>query len=132
MSPATLMPGTGHCAISDSIELTRAAVELGCAGVLMLPPFYYKGVSDGTPEAGRHTRDQPVLPVVDVGHGLDFQEAHAGQRVERKRCHRTADVQRTEVRVHATAPASRARSETRSDRPIAAIRSGTLRSESEA
>jgi 4-hydroxy-tetrahydrodipicolinate synthase len=46
VSPTSLMPGTGHCAISDSIELTRAAVELGCAGVLMLPPFYYKGVSD--------------------------------------------------------------------------------------
>ena len=46
VSSANLMPGTGHCAISDSIELTRAAVELGCAGVLMLPPFYYKGVSD--------------------------------------------------------------------------------------
>ena len=46
VSPATLMPGTGHCALADSIELTRAAVELGCAGVLMLPPFYYKGVSD--------------------------------------------------------------------------------------
>jgi len=43
---AALMPGTGHCALADSIELTRAAVELGCAGVLMLPPFYYKGVSD--------------------------------------------------------------------------------------
>jgi 4-hydroxy-tetrahydrodipicolinate synthase len=41
-----LMPGTGHCALSDSIEMTRAAVALGCAGVLMLPPFYYKGVSD--------------------------------------------------------------------------------------
>jgi 4-hydroxy-tetrahydrodipicolinate synthase len=40
------MPGTGHCALSDSIEMTRAAVELGCAGVLMLPPFYYKGVPD--------------------------------------------------------------------------------------
>jgi 4-hydroxy-tetrahydrodipicolinate synthase len=40
------MPGSGHCALSDSIEMTRAAVELGCAGVLMLPPFYYKGVSD--------------------------------------------------------------------------------------
>src|SRR5256712_11601190 len=45
VSPSTLMPGTGHCAISDSIELTRAAVELGCAAVLMLPPFDYKGVS---------------------------------------------------------------------------------------
>jgi 4-hydroxy-tetrahydrodipicolinate synthase len=43
---SSLMPGTGHCALSDSIEMTRAAVELGCAGVLMLPPFYYKGVSD--------------------------------------------------------------------------------------
>src|SRR5690606_29996266 len=43
---SALMPGTGHCALPDSIELTRAAVEIGCAGVLMLPPFYYKGVSD--------------------------------------------------------------------------------------
>src|SRR5688500_7943739 len=43
---SALMPGTGHCALSDSIEMTRAAVELGCAGVLMLPPFYYKGVPD--------------------------------------------------------------------------------------
>jgi 4-hydroxy-tetrahydrodipicolinate synthase len=46
VAPSQLMPGTGHCALSDSIEMTRAAVELGCAGVLMLPPFYYKGVSD--------------------------------------------------------------------------------------
>ncbi|MDD9896688.1 MAG: dihydrodipicolinate synthase family protein [Gammaproteobacteria bacterium] len=41
-----LMPGTGCCALSDSITLTKKAVDLGCAGVLMLPPFYYKGVSD--------------------------------------------------------------------------------------
>jgi 4-hydroxy-tetrahydrodipicolinate synthase len=41
-----MMPGTGCCALSDSVRLTRRAVELGCAGVLMLPPFYYKGVSD--------------------------------------------------------------------------------------
>ena len=43
---AALMPGTGHSALSDSIEMTKAAVDLGCAGVLMLPPFYYKGVPD--------------------------------------------------------------------------------------
>lgn len=43
---ATLMPGTGHCALSDSVKMTREAVRLGCGGVLMLPPFYYKGVSD--------------------------------------------------------------------------------------
>lgn len=41
-----LMPGTGHCALTDSVELTRRAVTYGCAGVLMLPPFFYKDVSD--------------------------------------------------------------------------------------
>ncbi|SAL29664.1 dihydrodipicolinate synthetase [Caballeronia arvi] len=43
---ARMMPGTGACALPDVIELTRHAVSNGCAGVLMLPPFYYKGVSD--------------------------------------------------------------------------------------
>jgi len=41
-----LMPGTGTCALPDTVRLTRHAVTLGCAGVLMLPPFYYKDVSD--------------------------------------------------------------------------------------
>ncbi len=41
-----MMPGTGKCAIGDTVALTRHAVGHGCAGVLMLPPFYYKGVSD--------------------------------------------------------------------------------------
>lgn len=41
-----MMPGTGCCALSDSVELTRHAVRHGAGGVLMLPPFYYKGVSD--------------------------------------------------------------------------------------
>ena len=41
-----LMPGTGMCALTDTVRLTAHAVKLGCAGVLMLPPFYYKGVSD--------------------------------------------------------------------------------------
>ena len=43
---AKLMPGTGCAALSDSVKLTAHAVKLGCAGVLMLPPFYYKGVPD--------------------------------------------------------------------------------------
>jgi 4-hydroxy-tetrahydrodipicolinate synthase len=43
---ARMMPGTGTCALGDTVELTRHAVELGCGGVLMLPPFYYKGNSD--------------------------------------------------------------------------------------
>ncbi len=42
----SLMPGTGACAFPDTVRLTAHAVALGCAGVLMLPPFYYKGVSD--------------------------------------------------------------------------------------
>ena len=43
---SALMPGTGACALTDSVKLTAGAVKMGCAGVLMLPPFYYKGVSD--------------------------------------------------------------------------------------
>jgi 4-hydroxy-tetrahydrodipicolinate synthase len=46
IDPLRMMPGTGCCALTDTVELTRHAVKLGCAGTLMLPPFYYKGVSD--------------------------------------------------------------------------------------
>ena len=46
VDPARMMPGTGCCALTDSVRLTAHAVKLGCGGVLMLPPFYYKGVSD--------------------------------------------------------------------------------------
>ena len=41
-----LMPGTGACAIGDAVTLTRHAGEAGAAAVLLLPPFYYKKVSD--------------------------------------------------------------------------------------
>ncbi|MGB3681685.1 MAG: dihydrodipicolinate synthase family protein [Rubrobacteraceae bacterium] len=41
-----LLPGTGSCAISDAIRMSRISVEIGAPGVLVLPPFYYKGVSD--------------------------------------------------------------------------------------
>jgi 4-hydroxy-tetrahydrodipicolinate synthase len=43
---ARVMPGTGCCALTDTVRLSAHAVKLGCGGVLMLPPFYYKGVSD--------------------------------------------------------------------------------------
>ncbi|AXA74789.1 dihydrodipicolinate synthase family protein [Achromobacter insolitus] len=46
VEPSALMPGTGACALPDAIELTRHAVHSGSMGVLVLPPFYYKGVSD--------------------------------------------------------------------------------------
>ena len=41
-----LMVGTGAAAMSDAVALTRHAAELGFAGALVLPPFYYKDVSD--------------------------------------------------------------------------------------
>jgi 4-hydroxy-tetrahydrodipicolinate synthase len=45
--PATvLLPGCGTTAITDTVKLTRRAGELGCRGVLLLPPFYYKNPSD--------------------------------------------------------------------------------------
>jgi 4-hydroxy-tetrahydrodipicolinate synthase len=41
-----LLPGTGTTALTDTVELTRQAAALGCRGVLLLPPFYYKNPSD--------------------------------------------------------------------------------------
>lgn len=41
-----LIPGTGCAALPDTVALSAHATKLGCRGVLMLPPFYYKGVSD--------------------------------------------------------------------------------------
>ncbi len=41
-----LMVGTGAAALADALALTRHAAELGFAGALVLPPFYYKGVAD--------------------------------------------------------------------------------------
>ena len=46
VDPARVMPGTGCCSIVETVKLTTQAVERGCAGVLMLPPFYYKDVSE--------------------------------------------------------------------------------------
>jgi 4-hydroxy-tetrahydrodipicolinate synthase len=46
IDPTKLMPGTGTCSLADTIVLTQHAMELGCGGVLMLPPFYYKGPSE--------------------------------------------------------------------------------------
>src|SRR3954468_10930849 len=43
---ASLLPGTGACALTDAVTLTREALAVGAPGVLALPPFYYKGVSD--------------------------------------------------------------------------------------
>ena len=43
---SALMPGTGALAIGDAVRLTRAALDVGAAAVLVLPPFYYKPVGE--------------------------------------------------------------------------------------
>ena len=46
IDPLRMMPGTGCCSIVETVELTAHAIKHGCAGMLMLPPFYYKIVSE--------------------------------------------------------------------------------------
>ena len=46
IDPARMMPGTGACSINEAAKVSAHATRHGVAGVLMLPPFYYKGVSD--------------------------------------------------------------------------------------
>ncbi len=41
-----LMVGTGAASVADAAALTSHAAACGFAGALLLPPFYYKGVSD--------------------------------------------------------------------------------------
>ena len=79
-----LMPGTGACAVTDAVALARHAVGHGCGGVLMLPPFYYKPVSDdgifafvsgvidkvGSPTLRVYLYHIP--PVAVVGYSLDL------------------------------------------------------------
>jgi 4-hydroxy-tetrahydrodipicolinate synthase len=46
LPPQQLMPGTGCAALPDTARLSRKAARAGCAGVLMLPPFYYKNLTE--------------------------------------------------------------------------------------
>ena len=41
-----LVVGTGCCAVTDTVRLTRHTLSLGITGVLALPPFYYKNNTD--------------------------------------------------------------------------------------
>lgn len=38
--------GTGSAAVRETARLSRHAMERGCAGVLVVPPFYFKEVSE--------------------------------------------------------------------------------------
>ncbi len=81
---AKLMPGTGACAMTDAVELMRHAVDHGCGGVLMLPPFYYKPVSDDgifaflstvidrVASAALRVYLYHIPPVAVVGYSLDL------------------------------------------------------------
>ena len=46
ISPRRIMAGTGCASLPETIELTRHAVQSHCAGALVLPPFFFKTVSD--------------------------------------------------------------------------------------
>jgi 4-hydroxy-tetrahydrodipicolinate synthase len=84
VSADKLMPGTGACSMTEAVALARHAAGRGCGGVLMLPPFYYKGVSDdgifafvsgviervGSPALRIYLYHIP--PVAQVGYSLDL------------------------------------------------------------
>lgn len=46
IDPARVIPGTGLSNVADTVRLSRACLDMGCAAVMTLPPFYFKGVSD--------------------------------------------------------------------------------------
>ena len=62
-----LLVGTGCCALTDTVRLTRHALSLGIGGVLALPPFYYK---DNTDEALFNSFDEVIQRVGGSGFKL--------------------------------------------------------------
>jgi 4-hydroxy-tetrahydrodipicolinate synthase len=46
IDPGSMIPGTGLSNVADTARLSRGCLEMGCAAVMTLPPFYYKGVSE--------------------------------------------------------------------------------------
>ncbi len=86
IDPQIVMPGTGCCAIPDTARLTEHAVRLGCGGVLMLPPFYYKAPVVSDDGLFRHFAEviervgdarlriylYHIPPVAQVGFSLDL------------------------------------------------------------
>ncbi len=84
VDPQRLIPGTGLTNLPDTITLTRHAVERGCAGALVLPPFYFKNVPDdglfayfarlieGIPSANLRIYLYHIPPVSQVGFPIDL------------------------------------------------------------
>jgi 4-hydroxy-tetrahydrodipicolinate synthase len=46
LDPAKMVPGTGLTNLADTARLSSACLDAGCAGVMVLPPFYFKDVPD--------------------------------------------------------------------------------------
>lgn len=46
LDPQRLLPGTSQTNVPDSVTLVKHAVSVGVKACVVLPPFYYKGVSD--------------------------------------------------------------------------------------
>ncbi|MBS57012.1 MAG: hypothetical protein CMP16_03960 [Rickettsiales bacterium] len=46
IDPKVLIPGTGSSSVEDSIKMTKHAAMHNVKGILLLPPFYYKNVTD--------------------------------------------------------------------------------------
>lgn len=79
-----MIVGVGCCAFPDTVRLAAHAVEVGAGGVLMLPPFYYKGVSDegiyrAVAEVIERVADDRlrvylyhIPPIAQVGYSLDL------------------------------------------------------------
>jgi 4-hydroxy-tetrahydrodipicolinate synthase len=57
-----MLVGTGCCALTDTVRLTKHALSLGITGILALPPFYYKNNTD---EALFSSFDQVIQRVGD-------------------------------------------------------------------
>lgn len=83
---AKMIVGVGCCAFPDTVRLAAHAAELGAGGVLMLPPFYYKDVSDegifrSVAEAIERVADDRlrvylyhIPPIAQVGFSYDLIE----------------------------------------------------------
>ncbi|WP_350334454.1 dihydrodipicolinate synthase family protein [Coralliovum pocilloporae] len=67
VDPMRLVPGTGLTSLPDTANLSRACFELGCAAVMVLPPFFFKDV----PEQGLYDYFAQLLEMID----------HPGQKI---------------------------------------------------
>jgi 4-hydroxy-tetrahydrodipicolinate synthase len=57
-----LLIGSGSCALEDTVALTKFAVSSNCAGALLVPPYFFKDLTD---EGIRRYYDQVIERVAD-------------------------------------------------------------------